>query len=218
MFCGKCGAENLDGVTFCKECGAPLNGSGSTKQKASRPAASQSNRRNKKVGILAVAVAAIVVIVLLFALLGGRSYKAAVEQYVDIQYTGNMGELVDLVPDEVWDHLLARDGYDEEDLDVMLAETTELAQDQLEDYDEHFGADWEVSYQILSAEDVDAEELADLQERYEALGVDVSKAKTVEVEVTIQGSKSETSDTMDISLMKSGRSWYLDVQQLGGLF
>ena len=70
----------------------------------------------------------------------------------------------------------------------------------------------------MSAEDVDAEELAGLQERYEALGVDVSKAKTVEVEVTIQGSKSETSDTMDISLMKSGRSWYLDVQQLGGLF
>ena len=137
---------------------------------------------------------------------------------MDIQYTGNMGELVDLVPDEVWDHLLARDGYDEEDLDVMLAETTELAQDQLEAYDEYFGADWEVSYQILSAEDVDAEELAGLQERYEALGVDVSKAKTVEVEVTIQGSKSETSDTMDISLMKSGRSWYLDVQQLGGLF
>lgn len=25
MFCGKCGAQNLENATFCKECGAPLN-------------------------------------------------------------------------------------------------------------------------------------------------------------------------------------------------
>ena len=29
MFCGKCGAQNLENATFCKECGAPLNSTSS---------------------------------------------------------------------------------------------------------------------------------------------------------------------------------------------
>ena len=29
MFCGKCGAQNLENATCCKECGAPLNSTSS---------------------------------------------------------------------------------------------------------------------------------------------------------------------------------------------
>lgn len=212
MFCGKCGAENLDGAVFCKECGATLNGREATVSPAS------TGKRNKKIGILAVVVVAVVVILLLAVLLGGRSYQETVDEYVDAQLSANMGAVMELVPDEVIDYMLAREGYSQEDFDTMLAEATEDVREQLDAYDDHFGADWEVSYQILRVVEANEEELAELQAYYDAIGVKVSDAKTVEVELTIQGSQSKMSNTMDIDVMKSGRSWYLDVQSLGGLF
>lgn len=216
MFCGKCGAENLDGAVFCKECGASLNGSGKSKGAAVPKTAN--GKRDKKIGILVVVAAVVVVIILLAVLLGGRNYQETVEEYLDAQLSANMGAVMELIPDEVIDYMLAREGYSREDFDILLAEATEDVREQLDAYDNHFGTDWEVSYQILRAVETNEEELAELQAYYDAIGVEVSDAKTVEVELTVQGSQAEMSDTMDIDVMKSGRSWYLDVQNLGGLF
>ena len=73
MFCGKCGAKNLDDATFCRECGAPLNeGRGENAATATRVIPAQSSQRNRKIGIIAVAVVVVVAAIVLIALLGGR--------------------------------------------------------------------------------------------------------------------------------------------------
>jgi len=60
MFCGKCGANNLDGATFCKECGAKLSGTSTEKQ---------NNKKRKSRILLPVAI---VLVILLVA--GGTLY------------------------------------------------------------------------------------------------------------------------------------------------
>ena len=50
------------------------------------------------------------------------------------------------------------------------------------------------------------------------MDVKVSAAKTVEVEVNIHSDETETSNSMDISLIKVGRSWYIDINSMYNLY
>ena len=85
-------------------------------------------------------------------------------------------------------------------------------------FDQVLGEDWKVSYEILDAQDVKDSKLASIREAYRAADVKVSEANTVELELTITAYGMESSDTMQIGLVKVGRSWYLDVMTMGGLF
>ncbi len=213
MFCGKCGTENLDGTVFCRECGAPLNGNGAVQSAAAAPV-TPSSQRYKKIGILAIGILAVVVVVILVALLGGRSYQKTVEKCIEAQFAADMDTIVELIPEGVMSYLISEEGYTEEDVDALLEETEEEIRDELDEFDKHFGADWEMSYEILTAEDVKGEDLVDLRKEYDDTDVKIDEAKDVELEVTIQGSESEVTRTMDIRVVKSGRSWYLDVAQM----
>ena len=46
----------------------------------------------------------------------------------------------------------------------------------------------------------------------------VSAAKSVEVELTVTSDETESSNSLDVSLIKVGRSWYLDAMSMGNLF
>lgn len=213
MFCGKCGTENLDGTVFCKECGAPLKGTG-TAQSAAATTVTPSSQRYKKIGILAIGILAVVVVVILVALLGGRSYQKTVEKCIEAQFAADMDTIVELIPEGVMSYLISEEGYTEEDVDALLEEAEEELRDELDRFDEHFGADWEMSYEILTVEDVKGEDLVDLRKEYDDTDVKIAEAKVVELEVTIQGSEAEVTETTDIRVVKSGRSWYLDMAQM----
>lgn len=216
MFCGKCGAQNADNAEFCTNCGAKLKKSAPTT--AATVSVPNQNDKNRKVGMIAVAVAVVVVIILGVVLFGGRSYKTTVEKFVDAQFDADAEAIFDLLPENMIDYMLEEDGYDSDDLDDLIDEANEDLQDQLDSLDRYLGEGWKITYEILDTEDIKGDDLNDIKDAYEDADVKVSAAKSVEIEITIKADEMESSNSMDISLIKVGRSWYLDVMSMGNLF
>lgn len=216
MFCGKCGTKNDDNVEFCTNCGAKLNRAAPRRTRA-MSAASQ-NDKNRKVGMIAVAVAAVIVVILGVFLFGGRGYKATIEKFVDAQFDADAEAIFELLPEKMIDYALEQDGYDSDELDELVDEMNEDLQDQLDSLDDYLGEGWSISYKILEDEDVKGDDLDDIKDAYEDADVKVSAAKSVEVEITVKADETESSNSLDISLIKVGRSWYLDIMSMGGLF
>lgn len=216
MFCGKCGTKNTDDATFCTGCGAKLNGEQVVKN--STPVAINPNDKNRKVGMIAVAVVAVIVIALIISLFGGRSYKATVEKFINAQFDADAEAIVELIPEKMIAYALEEEGYDDDELDEFIEEGNEELQDQLDYIERYLGEDWTVSHEILTVEDVTGDDLDDLKDDYKDIDIKVSAAKTVEVELTVKAGETETSNSLDISLIKVGRSWYLDLESMGGIF
>lgn len=88
----------------------------------------------------------------------------------------------------------------------------------MDSLDSYLGEGWEVSYEILDDVNVNGDDLEDIKDGYEDADIKVSAAKNVEIEVTVTAGETESSNTQDISLIKVGRSWYIDVMSMGNLF
>ena len=216
MFCGKCGTKNADNVEFCTNCGAKLNNKSTVTKSATVSVANQ-NDKNRKVGIIAVAVAAVIVVILGVLLLGGRSYKATIEKFVDAQFDANAEAIIDLMPQKMMEYALEQEGYDPDDFNYLIDELNEELQDQLDSLDSYLGEGWKITYKILDDEDVKGADLDNIKNAYEDAGVKVSAAKSVEVELTVTSDETESSNSLDVSLIKVGRSWYLDAMSMGNL-
>ena len=216
MFCGKCGVNNADDAVVCAGCGAKLNGGQVVKD--STHIVINPNDKNRKVGMIAVAVIAVVVMALIIALFGGRGYKATVEKFVNAQFDADAEAIFELIPEKMIAYVLEEEGYDNDELDEFIEEGNEELQNQLDSIESYWGEDWTVSHKILTVEDVTGDDLDDLKDDYEDIDIKVSAAKTVEVELTVKAGETENSNSLDISLIKVGRSWYLDLESMGGIF
>ncbi len=214
MFCGKCGTKNADDATFCTGCGAKLNGMQVTKRDIS--VAVNTNDKNRKVGIIVVGVIAVIVIGLIIALFGGRSYKSTVNKFVNASMEADAKAIVSLIPDKVIDYIMDEEEYEDED--EMLDDLEEELRNQIDYIERYFGEDWKVSHEILSVEEVTGDDLDDLKDDYEDMDIKVSAAKTVEVQLTVKAGETESSNSMDVSVIKVGRSWYLDMESMGDIF
>ena len=231
MFCGKCGTQNPDTAAFCKSCGTRLNSQVKPAAKTvtkttartqmqpqtEHPAPKHKRRQDKKIGLIAVAAVIAVVLVLTIVLFGGRSYKATVKQFFNATFDVDGKAIVKLIPDDLVDYVLDESGYDEDELDEMIADIEDEFEDQIASIKRYLGDDWDVSYKIISTEDIKGKDLKDLKEDYKDIGVKISAAKDVEMELTIKAGETENSNTITISLIKVGRSWYLDLDSMGGL-
>lgn len=231
MFCRKCGTQNPDTATFCKGCGTRLNSqvkpAAKTVTKATartqmqpqtkRPAPKHKHRQDKKVGIIAVSAIVAVALILAIVLFGGRSYKTAVKQFFNATFDVDGQAIVNLIPDDLIDYVLDESGYDEDELDEMIEDIEDEFQDQINSLKRYLGDNWDVSYKIVSAENIKGDDLKDIKEDYKDIGVKVSAAKDVEMELTVKAGETENSNTITISLIKVGRSWYLDLDSMGGL-
>lgn len=213
MFCGKCGAENTEKAMYCAKCGAKIG----TEQEISGKIPDFYNQpdisnKNRKVGMIAVAVAAVFIIILLGGAFGGRSYKSTVNQFFNAMYNADAEKIINLLPDGLIDYVKKTGIYSEDDLEMLGGELTSL----WGNVGSTFGNDWEVSHRIISAEELSKSGLANIQDAYELVGVKVKDAKTVKVEVTAEGGGKEYSDFMEISVIKVGRSWYIDMFSMSG--
>lgn len=232
MFCGKCGTQNPDNAAFCKKCGTQLNVqkkvSAPTTTQTSvrvrpqpqqrRPAQKENRRQDKKVGMTAVTVVVVMVLIAAFALFGGRSYKSTIKQYVNAQFDVDAAAIFRLIPDDMVDYMLEDDGYDRDDLDDLIEDANDSIQRQINSIERYLGEDWKFTYKIASIESVKGDDLKDLKKDYKKMGVNVSAAKVAEVELTVKVGETESSNSMEIPLIKVGRSWYLDVDSMGSLF
>lgn len=216
MFCGKCGAKNADDAAFCSECGAKINGNGIVKNDTSIVVSP--NNQNRKVGIIAVLVIAVVVIGVLITVFGGRGYKKTVEKFVDAQFDADAEAICKLIPEKVMDYVMEEEGYDDDEFDEFIEEGNEELQDLLDEIENYYGKNWKVSSEILKAEEVTGDDLDNLKDEYSEMGVEVSAAKTIEIQMTVKSGETENSNSGEVSVIKVGRSWYLDFMSMGNLF
>lgn len=201
MLCKKCGTENPDGAKYCSKCGKALNEKSTAK-------------KNREKGIV-LAVCVIVAVVLLVYTLGGRSYKKTIDTFVTSQFAVDAQSIVELLPEKVVDKALEETGYSKTEL---VDEANDSLKKQVDSLDQSLGDDWKLSYKMTNVEDVTDDDLDDLKSNYEDINVKVSAAKTVEVEFTLKGDETEVSNSLEISVIKVDRSWYLDLYTMGNLF
>lgn len=201
MLCKKCGTENPDGAKYCSKCGKALNEKSTAK-------------KNREKGIV-LALCVIVAVVLLVYTLGGRSYKKTIDTFVTSQFTVDAQSIVELLPEKVLDKELEETGYSKTEL---VEETNDSLKKQVDYIDQYLGDDWKLSYKMTNVEDVTGDDLNDLKSNYEDINVKVSAAKTVEVEFTLKGDETEISNSLEVSVIKVDRSWYLDLYTMGNLF
>lgn len=218
MFCVNCGARIADDSKFCPECGAILNGGQVINN--SMPGIKNTKNKNKKVGVIAVAVVAIAVIALIIGLFGGgRGYKSTVNKFLDAEFSANAAAIVRLLPDEVIDYILEEEGYDDDELKLFIEDMDEEIEDELDYLEKYLGEDFSVSWEILSVDAVTGRDMKNLKDDYEDnFDIEISAAKIVEVELTIEVEDIETSNTMEIGVIKVGRSWYLDIDSVDDIF
>ena len=201
MLCKKCGTENPDGAKYCSKCGKALNEKSTAK-------------KNREKGIV-LALCVIVAVVLLVYTLGGRSYKKTIDTFVTSQFAVDAQSIVELLPEKVLDKELEETGYSKTEL---VDEANDSLKKQVDYIDQYLGDDWKLSYKMTNVEDVTGDDLNDLKSNYEDINVKVSAAKTVEVEFTLKGDETEVSNSLEISVIKVDRSWYLDLYTMGNLF
>lgn len=215
MFCGKCGAENTNNAEFCKNCGARLKKEVNEKRTLTLP---DQDGKNKRIGIIAVILLIIVLVLVGIFLFGGRSYKGTIKKYVNASFDADAKKILDLMPKKMIEYAMAEEGQDPEDLDEIIDDMNEELQDQLDYLDEYLGEGWKNSYEIADEKTIKRDDLEDIKEAYEDADIKVSAAKEVEIEITVKADDTESSNTMDITLIKVGRSWYLDIMSMGNLF
>lgn len=201
MLCKKFGTENPDGAKYCSKCGKALNEKSTAK-------------KNREKGIV-LALCVIVAVVLLVYTLGGRSYKKTIDTFVTSQFAVDAQSIVELLPEKVLDKELEETGYSKTEL---VEETNDSLKKQVDYIDQYLGDDWKLSYKMTNVEDVTGDDLNDLKSNYEDINVKVSAAKTVEVEFTLKGDETEISNSLEVSVIKVDRSWYLDLYTMGNLF
>lgn len=201
MLCKKCGTENPDGAKYCSKCGKALNEKSTAK-------------KNREKGIV-LALCVIVAVVLLVYTLGGRSYKKTIDTFVTSQFAVDAQSIVELLPEKVLDKELEETGYSKTEL---VEETNDSLKKQVDYIDQYLGDDWKLSYKMTNVEDVTGDDLNDLKSNYEDINVKVSAAKTVEVEFTLKGDETEISNSLEVSVIKVDRSWYLDLYTMGNQF
>lgn len=203
-------------MLFVKHASNPAQLEQETEDSASK--AVDSDDKKRKIGAVVVILTAIAMIGLLLALLGGRSYGSTIGKYVDAQFDVDAEAILDLMPKGVIDHAMEEEGVGREEFDDLIDDLNEELQDYLDDIERYLGKDWSVSYEIQSVEEMTGDDLEDLKEDYEKIDVKIKAARTVEIGLTIRADETEQETSMDIALIKVGRSWYLDIESMGAIF
>ena len=226
MFCGKCGHENEEDAVFCTECGARLDGGASASFIGAETVAVNvsADAKNRKIGMIAVAAAAIVLIAFGTFVFGGRSYKKTIALYVEYSNKLDMEAICDkLVPSKIIDYMNEKDGISRSEYRKGIKQMEKEMEESIEEIEKQYDVKWKnckVTYEITDMEALKGDELDDIKETYkEDIGLKVSAAKQGEIEITIKiDDDNETTTSLDISLVKAGRNWYLDLVNMGDLF
>ena len=206
MYCGKCGTKNDDTAAFCEACGAPLKPpvpQGAAAQAVTVP---RSNFSGK--GKLAAIVAGAVVIVLAaWMLLGGRGYKATVEQFFDAAMEGDIDGIIDTIPPDLIDYAKKNEDLDDEELETLVQQI----EGQLQRIDGLLSG---VGIEITGDSDITGDELKELQEEYREYDVKVKEAKNVDVTISLDAGLFSDSEDVEVPVVKVGRSWYIDISSM----
>lgn len=211
MFCGKCGTPIEDGAVSCSNCGAAVTSAPASDGIVAPKGKTTINFKDPKVlGVLAV-----VAVILVFFLFGGRSYKSAVNDFMDGVLDANGSKILKCIPDKLIDEAMDESGMSKKEMGNYLADNL----GSMFEYLDRYFDDWSISYKITGTEKYDSDDLADIKEDYkDEYGVRVKDAMIVKIELTIKADGNKESQTMDLGVIKVGGSWYVDVENGGSFF
>lgn len=236
MYCIKCGAENENNARFCVECGAKLQNVHMGRENAvtekkvteklpymnkmeevTKKSQKESRRKIKIVPIIILLVLVAAVVVFPKFIMSGQAEKKIIKEFVKAEMTGDAEKIIDILPEGVLEIAKTEGGMSRNELAEVMRKQFDSVIGTLEST---YGEDWKYSYKINSIKKVSQEDLEDIKDMYSndlELELDISEAKTAEVEINVSGNQIENSNTLDVSLIKVGGTWYLDFASLAAL-
>lgn len=152
MYCGKCGTEITDGVTYCPNCGQPIN----TRTQAGQTVQQSNKSKVRKILVPTAILVAIIVIVSVVVATGKGSYKKTLDNCYKAIETQDIKLMQSVLAQYFLDYQLA--GRDEDDLEGDIAE---LIDDDRSEYE--CGDNTKITYSILREKDADDSELEELK-------------------------------------------------------
>ncbi len=210
QFCTNCGAE-LGSEQFCTNCGAKSDFS------PAAPVSTGSGKKSIK-GIIAVIAAAVIVISVVAFASGGRSYKKVVDEYVKASQDLDASRLINLLSDEMIDYAMDEWGFSsKKEFERRMQQTLQSSLNSMTsglrkstgkdlDFD-----DIKISYKITDVEDVRGSGLKRIRELCEEWDVEPKEAKNVTIDLSVEYDGEEGSQSIDVPVIKIGRSWYLNI-------
>lgn len=230
MFCQKCGTENSDGAKYCKGCGQPMQ---QIPPVPPTPVSMQTQLAppiKKKSGGKKIVIALIILIAIGGACFFGETqmgifdtkkvsgktkqpeYMQTADEWIDCLVQGNAKGLIKLLPvkyvGKIVDNFLGGDleSTIEEGLESVISEYQDKWESYKKDYLEGFD-DLDISHKAIKSTDVSGSSLKDIQSIYQILGIKVTDAKIVTVEVTVD----DHIEDVDVPMVQVDKTWYVDV-------
>lgn len=230
MFCPNCGIKNDDSAKYCAACGEKLENDDLSKKsdalkKESSPLPQieelkftvKKNRKKVKIAPLVLIIILIVGILALPKLIiSNATEKTLVDSFIKAELSGDVETIIGIMfPEEVLDEILKEEDMDRSTFVERLDDVFQSAKDTI---DQTLGSDWTYSYEIQNIKNLSSEEVKEREENYaELCDLNISEAKTVEIEITVKGEETETSKTLSVGLMKVDKKWYVDFASLEDL-
>lgn len=224
MYCKYCGSKINDTAVFCAECGKKIKKKSAINQDIVSKSNLQNNSDNnhKKKKIIGLAVLCIAIIGIGVLIFGGRSYKKVIDVYVKSSMSGkakDVEKMYKLLPEEVQDATLQSymenySGGKEE----MMQELQEQYKEEYDKIEDTYGEGWRYSYKIEREEDATRKQIREWKEditNSDEVDVDfnreIKEMKYITVEITTQSKdkKTEKTDSMTVTVLKIGRTWYV---------
>ena len=213
MYCTKCGAKNEDDAKYCEQCGAKLQNTVDNIKPAVLP--DKHVPKKEKRGHTNIKIAPIIILIILLILvlmfprliLSGQTEKKIVKEFVEAEMTCDADKIVEFLPEEILNAIETEGGMSKAEFTEALHDNLDSAMNTIKNT---LGEDWKYSYNIKS---VSKEELEELKEKYRdetELDLDISEAKTAEIDLTAGDGETESSSVMDINIIKIKNKWYLD--------
>ena len=211
MYCTKCGAKNEDDAKYCEQCGAKLQNTVDNIKPAVLP--DKHVPKKEKRGHTNIKIAPIIILIILLILvlmfprliLSGQTEKKIVKEFVEAEM-----KIVEFLPEEILNAIETEGGMSKAEFTEALHDNLDSAMNTIKNT---LGEDWKYSYNIKRIKSVSKEELEELKEKYRdetELDLDISEAKTAEIDLTAGDGETESSSVMDINIIKIKNKWYLD--------
>lgn len=217
-FCGNCGAQLDDEAKVCGYCGVALSSEPVNTNASSIPGVVsetdmvKSEKTKKFVKFGAIAVVAIIVLSVLISIISSfTGYKGVVRKVINAFEDYDMNTLYSCA---------CTLSYYDEDLDYYDEIFDSRVSSKLDYYEEELGHDLKMDFEIIDSYKLDDRNKDDLLSDLEDAGAyvgDVDDIRMVELEITIKGSRREsTYTTEDLMVVKENGEW--KVLYLGGYY
>lgn len=207
-FCGNCGAQMDDNTVVCGNCGCKVSNNqiGNFKETNAKKGS-----KKKIIKICATLLVVVLIIVISLNFIGGRSYKSVVDTVIEATVKEpDAIAFFELFPQEILIQALRDEEISRTEAINEMQDTLDSEVERIEKYCD----DWSVSWEIIDTVDASNSEVKYLSADYEELydfKVSAKKDLTVEVtiNVTVDGETKTEVEDCDLTLIKSGKLWYL---------